>query len=331
MSGNMALVVDRRGAALELGTHGTLVLRFADGRRERVGLHALGAVVLHGDVQISTGVLQALAAAGAGISVLPLRGKAPAVGFTQLPHRHAALRHWQHLAYADPQARLTLARLVVEAKVRAMASFADNRAPAAGDEWLAALATLHAAPDIAALMGVEGAATQKHFANLRCAYAIDAAPFHFDGRTRQPPKDEPNALMSLGYTLAQAQAAQLALHAGLDVQLGFLHGLQRDRQSLALDLLEPARAAVDAWVHALLSTGSVMVPSMFAHLPDGGTRLTAEGRAAFYPRWFAEGHRRVQRPMRDLLARLVASLRGLARSEEPVPVDPWATTAPKVP
>ena len=69
MSGNMALVVDRRGAALELGTHGTLVLRFADGRRERVGLHALGAVVLHGDVQISTGVLQALAAAGAGISV----------------------------------------------------------------------------------------------------------------------------------------------------------------------------------------------------------------------------------------------------------------------
>lgn len=330
MSGNMALVVDRRGAALELGTHGTLVLRFADGRRERVGLHALGAVVLHGDVQISTGVLQALAAAGAGLSVLPLRGKAPAVGFTQLPHRHATLRHWQHLAYADPQARIALARLVVEAKVRAMANFADNRAPAAGDAWMPALAALHGAQDIASLMGVEGAATQKHFANLRCAYAADASPFQFDGRSRQPPKDEPNALMSLGYTLAQAQAAQLALHAGLDVQLGFLHGLQRDRQSLALDLLEPARAAVDAWVHTLLSTGA-LVPSMFARSPDGGMRLTAEGRAAFYPRWFAEGHRRVQRPMRDLLARMVASLRGLARSDVPAPADPCATATLRMP
>jgi len=308
MSGSMALVVDKRGAALELGSHGTLVLRRADGRRDRVGLRALGSVVLHGDVQLSTGVLQALAAAGVALAVLPLRSRAPAVGFTQLPHRHAALRHRQHLAYADAALRLALARTVVATKLQAMAAFAGARAPGAGDAWLPALKSLDSAGDVATLMGIEGAATQRHFAGLQRLYGTDG-PFRFSGRNRQPPTDAPNALMSLGYTLAQAQATQLVLHAGLDVQLGFLHGLQRDRQSLALDLLEPARAAVDGWVHELLSDTGAITPEMFAPALDGAMRLTAEGRAAFYPLWFAEGHRRVLRPMRDLLARLLARLR----------------------
>lgn len=328
MSGSMALVVDQRGAALELGSHGTLVLRLADGRRERVGLRALGSVVLHGDVQLSTGVLQALAAAGAGVAVLPLRGRAPAVGFTQLPHRHAALRHRQHLAYAHPRARLAMARTVVQGKLQAMAAFAGDHAPDAGDAWLPALQAVHEVPDIAALMGVEGAATQRHFAGLKRLYGEDG-PFRFDGRNRQPPTDAPNALMSLGYTLAQAQAAQLVLHAGLDVQLGFLHGLQRDRQSLALDLLEPARAAVDGWVLQLLSGRGAITPAMFAPAPDGAMRLTAQGRAAFYPLWFSEGHRRVLRPMRNLLARLIQQLRLLSHEGGGTPSDSPEWPAPQ--
>jgi len=316
MSGSMALVVDQRGAALELGSHGTLVLRRADGRRDRVGLRALGSVVLHGDVQLSTGVLQALAAAGVALAVLPLRSRAPAVGFTQLPHRHATLRHQQHLAYEDAARRLALARTVVAAKLQAMAAFAGARAPGAGDAWLPAFQALDTAGDLAVLMGVEGAATKRHFAGLQRVYGTNG-PFRFKGRSRQPPADAPNALMSLGYTLAQSQATQLVLHAGLDVQLGFLHGLQRDRQSLALDLLEPARSAVDGWVHELLAGTGAITPAMFAPTLDGAMRLTAEGRAAFYPLWFAEGHRRVLRPMRDLLARLLARLRLQANDGAP--------------
>lgn len=306
--GHMALVVDGRGAALEAGTHDTVVVVHADGRRERVGMRALGSVVLHGDVRLSTGLLQALAAHGVALAVLPLRGRAQAVGFTQLPHRHAAVRHRQHLAYADAGQRLTLARLVVQAKLEAMDAFAREREPSAAHDFSHALIAALQATDIAALMGVEGASTVRHFERLGRAYAA-GGPFSFGTRSRQPPADPPNALMSLAYTLAQSQAAQLALHAGLDVQLGFLHALQRDRQSLALDLLEAGRAALDDWVLQLLARRRAIGPDHFASSAHEPARLTREGRAIFYPLWFSEGYLLALRPMRALLARLLGVLR----------------------
>ena len=102
MSGHLALVIDQPGATLEAGTHETLVLVHADGRRERIGLRALGSVVLHGVVRFDTALLHALTAHNVALTVLSCHGRAPALGFTPLPHRHDLLRHRQHLAYADP-------------------------------------------------------------------------------------------------------------------------------------------------------------------------------------------------------------------------------------
>ena len=308
MSGNLALVVDQAGATLETGTHETVVLVHADGRRERVGLRALGAVVLHGDVTLSTGLLQALASHGVALTALPRSGRRPALGFVCLPERHAELRHRQHLAYADPTQRMALARQAVWAKLKAMAEFARAHAPDLEPDLYRAMTAATGAAEVAELMGVEGAATVKHFGGLAALYARNGA-FRFDGRSRQPPLDEPNALMSLAYTLAQGQAVQLALHAGLDVQIGFLHALQRDRESLALDLLEPARAALDEWVHGLLTEGPLQDPALFTHAPDGGVWLTLEGRRLFYPVWFREGFRVALRPMRRLLAGVLECLR----------------------
>jgi CRISPR-associated protein Cas1 len=201
MSGNLALVVDQTGATLETGTHDTVVLVDSDGRRERVGLRALGSVVLHGDVKLSTGLLQAMAAHGVALTTLPVRGRAPAVGLACMPHRHVALRHQQHLTFADPSLRLDIARRVVWAKLEAMAEFARAHGPEAEPDLYLAMQSAADATDIAALMGVEGAATLKHFATLQALY-LHGGPFRFKGRSRQPPRDEPNALMSLAYTLA---------------------------------------------------------------------------------------------------------------------------------
>ena len=314
MSGNLALVVDQAGATLELGTHETVVLVHADGRRERLGLRALGSVVLHGDVHLSTGLLQALARHEVALTALTRQGRVPALGFVCLPERHAELRHRQHLAYADADRRMALARQVVVAKLAAMAEFARAHAPDLDPDLYRAMEAVTRAATVAELMGVEGAATVKHFGGLAALYARGGA-FRFGGRSRQPPLDAPNALMSLAYTLAQAQAVRLVLHAGLDVQIGFLHGLQRDRESLALDLLEPARAALDEWVHGLLTQGALRDPDLFAQGEDGGVRLTLEGRRLFYPAWFQEGFRVALRPMRRLLAGVLECLR---RSRVPV-------------
>ncbi len=308
MSGNLALVVDQPGATLEAGTHDTVVLVHADGRRERVGLRALGSVVLHGDVKLSTRLLQAMAAHGVALTTLPSRGRAPAIGFTRMPHRHVLLRHQQHLAYNDGSRRLELARTVVWAKIEAMVEFARAHARDAEPAFYQAMHAAATESDIAGLMGVEGAATVRHFETLAALFE-GSGPFRFNGRSRQPPLDEPNALMSLAYTLAQGQATQLVLHAGLDVQIGFLHALHRDRESLSLDLLEPARAELDGWVHALLVQRRMLKPEMFARSEDGSVRLSKEGRSLFYPAWYREGYRIALRPMRRLLASVLTRLR----------------------
>lgn len=308
MTGHLALVVDQPGAVLEAGSHDTVVVRHADGRRERVGLRALGSVVLHGDVTVSTGLLRALVSHNVALSVLSGRGRGQSAGFTQVPHRQADLRHRQHCAYADRATRLTLARMVVHSKLNAMAVFAREHAPSDAEALYRAMHAATLAEDNAALMGVEGAATSRHFQVMERAYGKNG-PFTFVGRTRRPPADAPNALMSLCYTLAQAQAVQLALRFGLDVQLGFLHGLHRDRQSLALDLIEPARAAMDDWILDVLMRRRALSPKMFSTSGEGGAWLTKKGRGLFYPLWFREGYRVALAPMRSLLASLVSRLR----------------------
>jgi CRISPR-associated protein Cas1 len=308
MSGNLALVVDQSGASLEKGTHDTVVLVHADGRRERLGLRTLGSVLLHGDVKLSTGLLQALAAHGVALTTLPARGYAPAVGFSCMPNRHVTLRHEQHLTYANPQRRLNLARQVVWAKLEAMAEFARSHTPQDESHHFRSMRAAADATDVAGLMGVEGAATHRHFTMLEALY-LRHGSFRFNGRSRRPPRDEANALMSLSYTLTQGQATQLVLRAGLDVQLGFLHALQRDRESLSLDIIEPARANLDIWVHEMLAKRELLKPTMFSAHTSGAVRLTREGRSLFYRAWYREGHRVALRPMRRLLAVILSSLR----------------------
>lgn len=310
MSGNLALVVDRAGATLEKGTHDTVVLTHADGQRERVGLRALGSVVLHGDVKLSTGLLQALAAHDVAVTTLPVRGRNAAVGFTQMPHQHVQLRHQQHLAYADTNVRLNLARCVVFAKINSMTATARQHAPELENELYRAMQAAVNATNFSALMGVEGAATVKHFAVLETLYRRSGI-FTFNGRSRRPPRDPVNALMSLSYTLAQGHAMLITQQAGLDIQLGFLHSLQRDRESLALDLIEPARAVLDEWIHKVLIHQGLLKPTSFTHSEQEGVRLNSEGRTLFYSAWYSEGHRLALTPMQQLLSNLLEQLRSV--------------------
>jgi CRISPR-associated protein Cas1 len=138
------------------------------------------------------------------------------------------------------------------------------------------------ASDLDTLRGLEGAAAAAYWA----AFARALPPlWSFPGRRRRPAPDPVNALLSLGYTLLIAPASALLHEAGLDPQLGFLHGESRERPALALDLIEAARPLVDAFVRQLLVSRELL-PEHF-HVEAGESRLTVEGRRVFYPRWYA--------------------------------------------
>ena len=95
--------------------------------------------------------------------------------------------------------------------------------------------------DTADLLGIEGYAARVYFAVYRESLI---GGWEFPRRTRRPPKDPVNALLSLGYTfLGHAAMAALEI-VGLDPYLGFFHAEKYGRPALALDLVEEFRAPI---------------------------------------------------------------------------------------
>jgi CRISPR-associated protein Cas1 len=110
------------------------------------------------------------------------------------------------------------------------------------------------------LAGVEGAATAAYFGAWKRLLKMD---WHFEKRLRRPPPDPINVLLSFGYTLLTRTAWSAVEAAGLDPYAGFLHVVDYNRPSLALDLVEEFRAVVDGVILWCVNSGQI-VPEDFA-------------------------------------------------------------------
>jgi CRISPR-associated protein Cas1 len=285
------LFIDRRDARLE-AERGTLMIRGADGSLARTPLAALDRVVLRGPAELTTGAIGAIAAQGASLLVLAGKHGAPAGTFLGPGHADAAIRLGQCALALDPAARAPIAAEVVRRKLIAQARLlraAQARRPdrrlslRRGAEGVAAaLARLRAEPpaEVVRLAGLEGAAAAAYFE----AYASLLPPsLGFVGRNRRPPRDPVNAVLSLAYTLATAEAAREAHVAGLDPAIGFLHAPAPGRPSLACDLVEPLRPVLDRLVWRLFAE-EVLRAAHFTR--DGEACLLGKaGRLAFYAAW----------------------------------------------
>jgi CRISP-associated protein Cas1 len=136
------------------------------------------------------------------------------------------------------------------------------------------------AASLAELRGIEGSIAAHYF---RLLPAIFPADFSFDGRSRRPPRDPVNALLSFGYVLVGNEIQALLDAIGFDPYLGFFHALDYGRPSLALDLLEEFRAAlVDRTSATLLNLG-ILKPEDFTKTAEGGVLLGRDGMRRYFP------------------------------------------------
>ena len=209
------------------------------------------------------------------------------LGVCQCPAPHSAARLAQYKSSLDPQLALALAISFVEAKItnsrRVLQRLAANRSDDLVADTLRSLAhsadTCLRAECLDSLRGYEGAAAAAYFSAFG-RFFPDSAPF--ERRSRRPPHNAANALLSYTYTLLTAEA-ETQLHAiGLDPAIGFLHEPADRRPSLALDLIEPFRAPVaDAMTLDLLSHGTLKPESHFEKR-DGGIYLNTDGKKRFF-------------------------------------------------
>lgn len=276
-------LIDRRGSALEYAA-GVLSVRVPDQPVARIGTSQIGLLVVHGRVQADTTVWRGLAQAGVAVALSGARSGEDLAWLGAGLSTSGALRHRQHLAYADPARRGALARWVLQQKLDALQAELQPSPELARPRLLRGLARSRSLAPLCrgadSLRGLEGALAADWFAAM--AECIDPA-WGFAGRRRRPPPDPVNALLSYAYAVAHAEALVAAQRVGLDPALGYLHSLYPGRHALALDALECLRPAIDALVLGLLKAG--LTPANFSHDPAKGCRIDKAGRAALVQAW----------------------------------------------
>lgn len=205
--------------------------------------------------------------------------------------RNAARRLLQYQQQGQRTDRLVCARRIIAAKIRnqrrALQRLGANRNEARASAQYDALEVLKQyarkakkAESPEGLRGIEGMAAARYFERLS-VYFPENVPFN--GRSRRPPRDAANALMSWTYTIVLSEIDAALRIQGLDPCLGWLHELSSGTPALALDLLEPLRAPVCDLLVLNLLNHKILGPSHFhVSSDDGGTYLNEDARRIFF-------------------------------------------------
>lgn len=144
---------------------------------------------------------------------------------------------------------------------------------------------VQSATDIDTIRGIEGNAAASYFAQFNQLILQHHADFQFVGRTRRPPLDNVNALLSFAYALLADECSGALLSVGLDPYIGFMHADRPGRRGLALDLMEELRGIyADQFVLTLINQ-KIMKPKMFQHQDSGAVLMTDEGKKTFLDQW----------------------------------------------
>lgn len=134
------------------------------------------------------------------------------------------------------------------------------------------------------VMGIEGNCAQKYFSVYDKLITNQKVPFTFELRTKRPPLDPINAMLSFVYTLMTSEYAAALETVGLDSYIGFCHALRSGRNSLACDLVEETRCIVERFVLTLLNL-QIVGEKDFEKQISGAVWLNDEGRKKVLSRW----------------------------------------------
>ena len=277
--------------------------------RLRVPLHHIGTLVCFGNVLVSPALMHRLADEGKSLVLLDIRGRfkarleGPVSG-------NILLRQAQFRAAGDPDQTLRIARSLVAGKLRNSRSVllrgaresADpgeaDRLGRAAETLAASLRSAKSANTLDALRGVEGEAARGYFAALNLIVKPQArADFALDGRTRRPPLDRFNALLSFLYSMLMNDCRSAVESVGLDPQLGFLHAVRPGRAAQALDIQEEFRSVLaDRFALTLINRGQITARD-FDQREGGAVMLNDQGRRAVVAAWQERKQEEVMQPL----------------------------------
>lgn len=290
------LFVTTQGA--HLAREGQTVAVYVDGDvRTRIPIHTLTGIVCFGQVSFTPFLLDLAASHGVSLCCCTEHGRFMAR--VQGPiSGNVLLRRRQYQASDQEQSAALIAQALVVAKIANSRTvlLRAAREMEQAQEAASALdnATLkmryiqdavNRSSDVDIIRGHEGDAASLYFAVLDHLITVSKDSFFFVRRSRRPPLDNMNSLLSFLYTLLAHDYCAALESVGLDPQVGFLHCERPGRPSLALDLMEELRPVLADRLAVSLINRRQIKPSGFRTLESGGVVMDDETRKQVLIAW----------------------------------------------
>ena len=276
--------------------------------RLTVPIHQLEGVVLFGMAHFTPGALRLCVESGVAVTFMSESGRL--VCWVDAPGSGNVLLRRTQFRWADLEEKRTeIARAVVAGKVQNSRYLLLRAAREASDDVDATRlqkAVAHLAEVLPALpkcssvdsvRGHEGDAGRVYFEVFGAMLRQQRDHFHFEGRSRRPPLDRVNALLSFCYGLLLADCTSAAAMAGLDPSVGYLHVDRPGRPGVALDLMEEFRSLLaDRLVLSLINRQQIKADH-FEHQEGGAVLLNEAGRRVVLSAWQQRKREEVMHPL----------------------------------
>jgi CRISPR-associated protein Cas1 len=260
-------VVEQGAEVIKQGNR--LVVKKFDKELESIPAFKLEQLILMGNIQISSQAIKFLLTEGIDTVFLSINGKYHG-RLVSTFSKNIHLRRIQFLKLEDPEFILNTAKKFVAGKLanyrlllRRYQKEAQREEVEKSIHFLRRhIDKVEEAKDLDTLRGVEGSASAAYFSAL--GHLIKSSEFRFEKRTRRPPRDPVNVLLSFGYTLLANTIQTYIDISGLDPYLGSLHAPDYGRPSLVLDLMEEFRPIlVDTVMLRIVNTRGITMKDFY--------------------------------------------------------------------
>ncbi len=230
-------------------------------------------IFIFGNVQLTTQAMAFLLENNIDVSFFTMRYKYKGRLITT-ESKNIFLRLTQYERYLDREFQLAVARnfvyLRIDGEMDLIYSFTKNYGISRFKNALTALKNcrdiLQNKTTIKSIMGVEGIAASYFFKTYKMM--IRNERFLFNSRQKNPSIDPVNSLLSFGYTLITNEITSMLYGNGFDPYIGFLHGINYGRPSLALDIVEEFRSLIEGFTLKLINK-AILNENDFVKLTDG--------------------------------------------------------------
>lgn len=262
----------------------------------RLPLHMIDGIMAFGYVGASPALMGKCAEMNKSLVFLKPSGRFLAK-VTGKSYGNILLRREQYRVCDDPERSLAIAKNIISAKLancgavlsRAVRDHAlridTEKFAQIGAALQNGKVNAYRAPGADTLRGLEGECASLYFSVFDAMILQQKEDFFYQGRSRRPPMDNVNAMLSFSYSLLTSMCVSALESVGLDAYAGVYHTERPGRCSLALDLVEEFRAPfADRFVLTSINKRSICGRD-FVEKESGGILLTEDGRKKFLSLW----------------------------------------------